>query len=102
MTSHTVTISNTNEQYSCKEAQHLLAGMVQLGKKGIPVGCRGGGGGVCKGQILSGTYQTKKMSRERVTEDEEKSGILLACRVFPQSDIHLLALDHLDRVVLTT
>lgn len=97
--SHTITISNTNEQYSCKESQHLLAGMVQLGKKGIPVGCRGGGCGVCKVQILSGTYQAKKMSRERVTEDEENKGIVLACRVFPQSDIKLLTLGHVSRAV---
>jgi ferredoxin len=99
MPAHTITILDTSEQYSCNESQHLLAGMVQLGKKGIPVGCRGGGCGVCKVQIMSGSYQSKKMSRERVTPDEEESGTVLACRVYPQSDIQLKVLGHLNKVV---
>lgn len=87
--SHTITITDSGEEYRCKEAQHLLAGMMQLGKKGIPVGCRGGGCGVCKVRILSGVYESRKMSRDRVTEQEEKAGTVLACRIFPRSDIRL-------------
>ena len=58
-----VTLENTGEVYRCSETKHLLAGMIQLGKKGIPVGCRSGGCGVCKVEILSGDYTSKKMSR---------------------------------------
>jgi ferredoxin len=98
---HNIIITDTGEVYKCRETQHLLAGMSQLGKKGIPVGCRGGGCGVCKIYILKGIYQTKKMSRERITEQQEESGMVLACRVFPLSDIHLQVLGHLNKAVTT-
>tara|TARA_B110000503_G_scaffold142379_1_gene238973 strand:+ start:1119 stop:1346 length:228 start_codon:yes stop_codon:yes gene_type:complete len=73
--------------------------MQQLGKKGIPVGCRSGGCGVCKVQITSGEYQAKKMSRDHVSEQEEENGIALACRVSPLSNIQLQVLGHLKNVV---
>lgn len=98
---HTITITDTGERYSCKETQHLLAGMMQLGKKGIPVGCRGGGCGVCKISILSGTYESKKMSRDRITEQEEEASTVLACRVFPRSDIRLQVIGQLNKALAT-
>jgi len=95
----TVTIINTGETYICRETQHLLAGMVQLGKKGIPVGCRSGGCGVCKVKIIFGDYKAKKMSRDHVTEQEESDDIVLACRVFPQSDLTLEVIGKLNKAV---
>ncbi|TAH51837.1 MAG: 2Fe-2S iron-sulfur cluster binding domain-containing protein [Betaproteobacteria bacterium] len=87
-----VSISNTGEEFACSEDDNLLKGMEQLSRKGIPVGCRGGGCGVCKIQIDRGEYRAIKMSRSYVTREEEASGIVLACRVFPQSDISLTVL----------
>ena len=95
-----ITILDTSEVYNCKETQHLLAGMVQLGKKGIPVGCRSGGCGVCKVKIHQGDYTSKKMSRDHVTEEEENSGTVLACRVFPQTNISLSVIGHLHKAVM--
>ena len=96
-----ITINNTGEVYSCDEKKHLLAGMIQLGKKGIPVGCRSGGCGVCKIKVLSGDYTSKKMSRDHISEDEERQGIMLACRVFPQTDISLSVIGHLQKAVMS-
>ena len=84
-----VHITNTKEEYDCLPTEHLLQGMMRLSRKGIPVGCRGGGCGVCKVEILDGEYETKKMSRAYVTAEEEAQGIVLACRVFPRSDLTL-------------
>lgn len=95
-----ITIKDTGEVYSCGETKHLLAGMIQLGKKGIPVGCRSGGCGVCKVKILSGDYVSKKMSRDHVTKEEESDGIVLACRVFPQTDMSLSVIGHLRKAVI--
>ena len=97
--SYKIKIADTEEEFYCRESQHLLAGMQQLGKKGIPVGCRSGGCGVCKVQITSGEYQAKKMSRDHVSEQEEENGIALACRVSPLSNIQLQVLGHLKNVV---
>ena len=95
-----VTIEDTGEVYVCKETQHLLGGMVRLGKKGIPSGCHGGGCGVCKIEITNGDYDTKKMSRAHISAAEEVKGIVLACRVFPRSDIKLMVVGKLRKSVL--
>lgn len=84
-----VLIEDTGEHYPCSDARSLLEGMVALDRKGIPLGCRNGGCGVCKVAILSGEFVTRVMSRAHVSEDEERAGTVLACRVRPASDIRL-------------
>lgn len=88
-----IAIENTGEQYECGDDRNLLAGMEKLGRKGIPVGCRNGGCGVCKVKVTDGQYMTRVMSRAHVTGEEEANGIVLACRAMPQSELRLLALD---------
>jgi ferredoxin len=78
---HVITIEDTGETYKCDERISVLEGMENLGKKGIPVGCRGGGCGVCKIEIVVSDYKKRVMSRDHVSEDEEALGIVLACRV---------------------
>ena len=94
-----VAIGNTHERYACRTDQSLLGGMEQLGRKGIPVGCRGGGCGVCKVRIESGSARCDKMSRSHVSADEEAQGYVLACRAFPQSDLHLRAVERMARCI---
>ena len=96
---HVITIEDTGETYKCDERISLLVGMENLGKKGIPVGCRGGGCGVCKIEILSGSYTKRVMSRDHVSEDEEAAGIVLACRVRPTSPITLRVLGKMKKNV---
>jgi ferredoxin len=98
--SHKVLIEDTQEEYRCREDQHLLAGMEALGRKGIPVGCRGGGCGVCKIEITSGEYTKRVMSRDHVTVEEEARGCVLACRVKPQSDITLRVVGKMKKNVV--
>ncbi|GAB2182452.1 hypothetical protein DLREEDagrD3_26750 [Denitratisoma sp. agr-D3] len=89
MARHTVTIAETGESYPCGEDETVLAGMERLCKKGIPVGCRGGGCGVCKVHVDAGRVSKKVMSRQHVSEDEESSGCVLACRILPESDLQI-------------
>lgn len=98
--SHQITILDTNEVYSCTEKQHLLDGMLSLGKRGIPSGCHGGGCGVCKIEVVSGSYETLKMSREHVSPEEREKGIALACRVFPRTDIEVKVIGKMAKNVL--
>ena len=68
----------------------MLATMKRIGARGIPVGCRGGGCGICKVQVLTpGRYRTLKMSRAQISEDDEAIGICLACKLIPESDLTL-------------
>lgn len=87
LSAHKVAIPEIGESFACRSGEMLLAAMSRLGKKGIPVGCRSGGCGVCKVHIQQGEYVTGKMSRAHVTVDEEKQGYALACRCQPQSDL---------------
>jgi ferredoxin len=61
--------------------------MMRAADRSIPVGCRGGGCGVCRVRVVSGDYTTMRMSRAHVTEADEEAGIALACRLLPSSDI---------------
>lgn len=92
-----VFIDDTGEVYPCKADQTLLTGMERLGRKGIPVGCRGGGCGVCKVHVTAGEVTCKRMSRAHVSPEEEARGIVLACRCRPQSDIRLAVIGKMDK-----
>ena len=102
MAHHTITIEDTGESYRCVDWRSVLHGMEALGKKGIPVGCRQGGCGVCKVQILEGQYSKRVMSRAYVSAEEEAAGIVLACRVKPRSDIRLAVLGKMKKNVCAT
>ena len=93
----TIHVCDTNEDFKCREEEHLLNGMIRLGRKGIPVGCKGGGCGVCKVRILSGDYATRKMSRAHVTEEEESQGYALACRCYPKGDLSIAVIGQMKR-----
>lgn len=97
-----VLIEETGEAFRCSPNESLLVGMERLGKKGIPVGCRGGGCGVCKVEITSGDYVKRVMSREYVSVEDEAAGRVLACRVKPASDISLRVLGKMAKNVCRT
>ncbi len=94
-----VTIADTGEVFRCRADETLLSGMERLGKRGIPVGCRGGGCGVCKVQLEAGECSKRVMSRDHVSAEEEANGIVLACRVKPLSDIRLRVLGKMKKKV---
>lgn len=98
---YTVTIEETGESYRCSPGETLLAGMERLGRKGIPVGCRGGGCGVCRVEVLSGSFEKRVMSREYVSLEDEALGRILACRVHPASDIRLRVLGKIKKNLCT-
>ncbi|MDX2469279.1 MAG: 2Fe-2S iron-sulfur cluster binding domain-containing protein [SAR324 cluster bacterium] len=91
---HQIHLTHKKIQYPCSEETNLLKAMSQSGKAGIPRGCAEGGCGICKIKIEAGEFRTGKMSRSKVSLEEEKAGILLACRVFPLSDLKVSILEH--------
>ena len=100
MVRYDILIEDTGETYRCAETRSLLEGMEALGRKGIPVGCRNGGCGVCKVQVTSGSYVSRVMSREHVSEEDEREGRVLACRVRPCSDVHLTVIGKMKKSVV--
>ena len=85
-----VQVAQTGEAYACADNESLLAGMLRLGRKGIPVGCVNGGCGVCKVRIVDGAVQSLgPVSRAHVSTEEEANGYTLACRVAPTQAVCL-------------
>lgn len=86
---HQVVIDNSGERYACGEETHLLQAMEALCCKGIPVGCRNGGCGVCRIEVCEGEYQLRKMNRAVVSAEDERNGRVLACKTYPRSDMRV-------------
>ncbi|WP_293396012.1 2Fe-2S iron-sulfur cluster-binding protein [Nevskia sp.] len=86
-----------NASFEVRGDEHLLCGMERLGRRGIPVGCRGGGCGVCKVQVVAGSYHTRKMSRDCVSSTEETQGYALACRLYPDTDLDIRVVGKMGR-----
>ena len=84
---HQIQVTNRDESFTCDNDSLLLQGMEKAGKQAIRVGCRKGGCGMCKVRVLSGHYQTLKMSRAHVSAQEEQQGFVLACRTQVQGDL---------------
>jgi ferredoxin len=86
----TITIAETGDVFPCKPNQNVLQAMERLGHKGIPVGCRGGGCGICRVRVLDdGEYRTLKMSRAQITKEDEANRYCLACKLIPESDLRI-------------
>ncbi|MDK2778259.1 MAG: 2Fe-2S iron-sulfur cluster binding domain-containing protein [Pseudomonadota bacterium] len=94
---HAVRIAGIDRTFWCDENDSLLTGILKANSSGIPAGCRGGGCGVCKIQILSGEFSTGCMSGCHVSAEDKAAGKLLACRVYPRSDIELSVIGKMIR-----
>ena len=87
-----ITIENTGESFRCREYEHVLGAMERAVCKGIPVGCRNGGCGACKVQVMQGRYAKRKMNRAVLSLEDEERGVALACKIYPQSDMRVKAI----------
>lgn len=89
--SHRVLERVSGEVLEVRPGESLLHAMERQGKRCIPVGCRGGGCGVCKVRVISGRFDFGAMSRRHVSTDERGQGLALACRLFPLGDAEIQA-----------
>lgn len=86
---YAVHILGANETFLCRAGEEILKAMVQLGCRGIPSGCHGGGCGVCKVKVIEGRVQAQHMSRDKVSVEEERQGYVLACKAMPLSPLRI-------------
>ena len=94
-----VMLEETGESFQCNEAESALKALARSGKRGIPVGCRGGGCGVCKVKVVSGEYSQTVMSRAHVSKEDEANREVLACCIYPRSNLLLRVIGKLQHVV---
>lgn len=86
---HRVTLDGPERVLACEAGQDVLNAAMRAGMSWLPVGCRGGGCGVCRVAVRSGTYETGKMSKRLVTSDDPAVVLALACKLYPRSDLEL-------------
>ena len=94
---HAVRVAGIDHTFWCDEKDSLLTGILKVNSNGIPAGCRGGGCGVCKVEILSGEFITGCMSGAHVSAEDREQGKLLACRVYPRSDVEIRVIGKMMR-----
>lgn len=100
--SYRVVISSLGTEFHCRADQSILAAMIATGKRPLAVGCRSGGCGVCRIEVIEGQYRTGFMSRSVITAADEASGLILACRTFPVGDMVIEPKLLKKRMVVTT
>ena len=88
-TSRRYSISLPEEQceFECVEGESVLAAMQRAALTTIRVGCRNGGCGICRIQVLSGAYSCGLMSGAQISNADRATGVVLACRTFPEGDL---------------
>lgn len=90
---HRVTLTDDDREFTCDERQAVLLAMRDAGRACLPVGCRSGGCGVCRVQVLSGVFETGLMSAAQIAASDRALGIVLACQLYPRSDLRLQRLE---------
>lgn len=92
---YVIAIEGLEKVVLCRDTEPVLSGLQRQGIAAVPVGCRGGGCGVCKVQVVEGRYRVGKMSRRHINEEQERLGYVLACRLYPEGPL-TLNLSNLD------
>ena len=88
---HQVLVLDTGARFACREDEFLLEAMKRTRSGPIHYGCFGGGCGVCKMKVVSGSYfAEKRMSVAHATHEEQKNGIVLICCVKPREDMVIM------------
>jgi len=85
----TIFNADSGEAFRCAEGTTILQAMELSGYSFIPIGCKGGGCGICKIRVLSGEYRCGKMSAAHIHQEAAADGFLLACKGIPTSDLSI-------------
>jgi len=88
-----IEVLDTGERFTCSGGEYVLEAMTCARCGPLHYGCFGGGCGICKMKIVSGSYSTeKRMSRAHVSELEESEGVVLICCIKPLGDLKIARL----------
>lgn len=87
-----ITVENATRSFPCRADQSVLAAMRAAFLLSIQTGCRSGGCGICRVQVLEGEYETGTMSTAEISPADRQRGIVLACQLFPRTDLRIKAM----------
>ena len=90
MATCTITVEETGETFRAHDDVTVLEAMEGTGGRCIDVGCRFGGCGVCRIEVVAGSWTVARpMSRAHVSEEDERAGRVLACRIRATGDLRI-------------
>ncbi len=82
-------VAGTDVVLPVREGETILAALYRAGFA-LKIGCRRGGCGICKIDLPSGQVDYPvAVSDQVLTPEERDSGVALACRAVPRSDIDI-------------
>lgn len=87
---YTVTIAGAHGVWACRADQTVIEAMRAAGRDDLAYGCRGGGCGACRVAVKTGHYVSLPMSAAYVSPEQQKAGLVLACRIKPRGDLILM------------
>ena len=93
-----VQIEPAGLRFECLPGETVLRAAERQLLQALPIGCRGGGCGVCRIRVLRGGVITGRMSRAHVSEADVANGVTLACRTIPQESLEIEILGRIERV----
>ncbi len=93
-----VRIRQWDQPVTVEAGQTILEAALDQGVA-YPHGCRSGNCGACKSRRHAGEIELAPYSEYALTEAERASGLILACRAMPWSDVEVAWLDSDETVV---
>lgn len=84
-----VEVIGENQSFWCSSEESVLTGYEKAYPTNRLIGCRMGGCGICRVKVVAGDYESGKMSKAQVSVDDQAQGIVLACKIYPRSDIRM-------------
>lgn len=84
--SYSVRIESSDHIFQVNEGESVLDAALRQSIT-LPYGCRGGGCGACKGQLLAGTVSYPDNLPAGLSEEEHHKGYALFCQAVPNSDL---------------
>lgn len=70
-----------------RPGESLLDAMHRQARGLVPVGCKGGGCGICKVRVVEGKVMTGPQSIAVLPESDQQTGMVLACKATPLTDL---------------
>jgi CDP-4-dehydro-6-deoxyglucose reductase len=83
-----VLVQPSGRTFNVGAGEAVLAAGIRQGI-GLPYGCKDGACGSCKCKLTSGSVAHGAHQSKALTDEEEKSGLVLTCCAIPQSDLVL-------------
>lgn len=95
----TIIVQPSGTEIHLDPGDTVLAGLQKAGYA-YTVGCRRGGCGICKIDVLDGGFSyNRPVADSVVTEDERTDGTCLSCRAVPEGDLTIQMRDASLRLV---